>query len=103
MGIAVLRIMYAVFMHVTFACANSDEETIIARKKREEAKHAARIEKVIKQFDDSGDGRLSKSEFVEIVRDSRVKTLLGALGVDLHDALLVFELTDDGDGEIDAK
>lgn len=103
MGIAVLRIMYAVFMHVTFECAASDEETILARKKREESKYAAQIRKVLKQFDSSGDGQLSRDEFLEIIQDVRVRTLLSALGIDIHDAHLVFDLTDDGDGTIGAN
>jgi len=103
MGIAVLRIIYGVFLHVTFACATSDEDTVIAKKNRDNKRFARRMNALFEQFDSSGDGSLSKEEFLQIVEDPRVKTLLSALELDIEDAELVFDLTDTGDGQIGAE
>merc|ERR1712205_15959 len=35
MGIAILRVIYGVFLHVTFKCASSDNAVLIAQRKRE--------------------------------------------------------------------
>jgi len=103
MGIAVLRIIYGVFLHVTFACATNDEEVVIAKKNRENAQYAQRMHEIFQQFDSSGDGYLTKDEFLQIVVDPRVKTLLSALELEINDAELVFDLTDDGDGKVGAE
>jgi len=103
MGIAVLRIIYGVFLHVTFACATNDEEVVIAKKNRENAQYAERMHEIFQQFDSSGDGYLTKDEFLQIVVDPRVKTLLSALELEINDAELVFDLTDDGDGKVGAE
>merc|ERR1719272_114207 len=103
MGIAVLRIIYGVFLHVTFACATSDDETVIAKKKRENKKYAERMHALFQKFDASGDGYLTRTEFRQIGQDPRIKNWLSAMDLELHDAELVFDLADDGDGQLSAK
>jgi len=103
MGIAVLRVMYGVFLCVTFECATSDDETMIARKRRENRKLADQMRKLMTQFDVSNDGSMSRAEFRKIEGDPKVVTWLSAMDFDLHDAELVFELADDGDEEMTAE
>jgi voltage-gated sodium channel len=103
MGIAVLRIIYGVFLHVTFACASSDDETVILKKKRENKKYAEKMHALFQKFDASGDGYLTREEFRLIGNDPRIKTWLSAMELELHDAELVFDLADDGDGQLSAK
>merc|ERR1719231_1473328 len=43
-GIAVLRIIYGVFLHVTFACATADDETVVNQKKREIKQYERKME-----------------------------------------------------------
>jgi len=102
MGIAVLRIIYGVFLHVTFRCATADEDLMIAQKAREEKRYEKTIHGIFKKFDTTGDGQLSKTEFREIAKDVRVQTLLAAMGLDIHDAEIVFDLATSEVDEISA-
>lgn len=102
MGIAVVRIIYGVFLHVTFSCAASDDEALIAKKQREAGKYAKKMNKLFNALDQEGDGFLDKDEFMQIIQDPRMISLLSALELEIHDAELVFDLTDDGDGKMSA-
>jgi len=92
-GIAVLRIVYGVFLHVTFRCVHNNEELLIAQKMRAEKKFNQKIHGIFKRFDTSGSGGLSWPEFLKIAEDERVKTLLSALDIDLADAETIFKLS----------
>jgi len=104
MGIACLRIIYGVFLHVTFRCATADEDLMIAQRFREEKRFAKQINDLFNKFDSSGDGSLSKDEFHEIAEDIRVKTLLSAMDLDIQQADLIFQLScPDGKDELTAQ
>jgi len=104
MGIACLRIIYGVFLHVTFRCASADEDLMIAQRLREEKRFAKQIKDLFVKFDTSGDGFLSKDEFHEIQEDMRVKTLLSAMDLDVQQADLIFQLScPDGKDELSAQ
>lgn len=104
MGIGVLRIVYGVFLHVTFECAHSDDSILVAQKNRENKRYADKMNAIFEKFDDSGDGVLTREEFQQIVHDDRVTTLLSAMDLEIHDPDLVFNLADDdGDGSITAE
>jgi len=102
-GIAVLRIVYGVFLHVTFACASSDDETLIAKKEREMKKYANKMHSLFLEMDNSGDGYLSRAEFGRVCQDPRVQTWLSAMELELDDADLVYDLTDDGNDKLSAS
>jgi len=103
MGVAVLRIVYGVFLHVTFRCAHTDEDLMIAQESRAQQKFATQIRDVFNEFDTSGEGYLSRDEFQDIGKDLRVKTLLLAMGLDVNHADLVFQLfCADGQDELTA-
>lgn len=97
MGIAVIRIIYGVFLHVTFACATSDDDTLIAKKNRENRKFADKMHELFTKFDASGDGYLTREEFAEIAQNPVVKTWLSTMDLELTDTDLVFDLADGGD------
>jgi len=92
MGIAVLRIVYGVFLHVTFRCAVDDESLMIAQKNREQKHFSKRIRTLFTKFDTSGNGFLSKEEFHRCAKDARVQTLLSAMDLPFFEPDLVFEL-----------
>jgi len=93
MGVAVLRIVYGVFLHVTFRCASADEDLMIAQKSREEKKFAHQIRHLFTRFDTGHSGSLSKEEFAGIREDHHCKTLLSAMQLDIQDADTVFDLS----------
>merc|ERR1712137_1056344 len=48
----------------------------------------------------SGDGLVSLEEFRELFRDKQLKMWLAAQDIEVQDAGLLFDLIDDGDGEL---
>jgi len=103
MKIAVIRVMYGVFLKVTFDCASSDDEAVIAKKRRENRKFAEQMRSLMTKFDTSKDGYMSRDEFRTIENDVRVTTWLSAMELEMHDAELVFDLADDGDGRLSVE
>jgi len=91
-GVAVLRVIYGVFLHVTFRCVHANEELLIAQKIRADKKYRDKIYDIFRRFETSGSGGLSWDEFSKITEDEKVSALLGALDLDIKDAKLVFEL-----------
>jgi voltage-gated sodium channel len=102
-GIGVLRVIYGVFLHVTFECATNDEDIVLAQKTREDKRFDQRMRALFHKFDVSGDGVLTRSEFSAILHNPRVKTLLSAMELDIDNPDLVFDLADDGDGQMNAE
>lgn len=103
MGLAVLRIIYGVFIHVTLACAESDDDTAIAKKRRENKKFADKMKALFQKFDDSGDGCLSRAEFAVISQHPAVRTWLSTMELEMSDSDLVFDLADGGDNKMSAN
>jgi len=48
-------------------------------------------------------GALSREDFEFALQDQEVRLLLSAMELDVNDARLVFDLTDDGDGSLGAE
>lgn len=92
MGIAVLRVIYGVFLHVTFACAATDDDAIMGNKKREFDRQEKKIQAFFRKHDTSGDGLLCREEFLRVVRDPSVKAwLAGALDLEINDPAFLYD------------
>merc|ERR1719215_1366300 len=92
MGIAVLRVIYGVFLHVTFACAASDDDAVIAHMQRQNVKQSKKIHTFFRKHDTSGDGCLSREEFLQLFGDPTVKAwLAGSLELDIEDPKFLFD------------
>merc|ERR1719265_417139 len=103
-GIAFLRIVYSVFLHVTLSCAEKDEELMVRKKAREIKKFANRMYALFKSIDTSGDGTLTKEEFCRFIQNEHVKHLLATMELDVHDGELVYNLIDvNKDGNVPAE
>lgn len=102
-GIAVLRIIYGVFLHVTFACASSDDASVINQRNREIKKYERKMKAFFRKFDQDGSGFLSKDRFLEVFANADVQTwLAGYLELEVHDVDLLYDLVDDlaGDNKV---
>merc|ERR1719359_2780946 len=53
-------------------------------------------------MDSSGDGYLTRDEFREVCKDERVSNWLAAMDLEIRDADLVYDLTDDGNDRLSA-
>lgn len=94
-GIAVLRIIYGVFLYVTFSSAATDDESVIAQKNRENKKREEKMMAFFKKFDSHSHGYLTKAQFMQVFEDPNVKLWLsGYLDLQVDDADLLYTLVD---------
>merc|ERR1740130_2353154 len=54
-------------------------------------------------LDKGGNGFLTREQFQEVGKDPRIMHLLSAMELEIRDADLVYDLTDDGDHHLSAK
>jgi len=99
-GFAVVQVVISVFIQQTFKVASRDEELMIRERKTESQAYSAHLEKLFAKLDASGDGLISRDEFNMVLQDDRILTWFAALEVDFKEVAGLFDLLDDGDGEI---
>jgi len=99
-GFAVVMVIRGVFLHETFQAVEHDDDLMILRQIRRKAKLTKKMEALFLEADDSGDGYLNHEEFVGVMKDDRVKAWLSAMGLEVSEADIVFEMVDDGNHKI---
>jgi hypothetical protein len=102
-GFAVVNVITGVFMHETFKVASSDDELMIVQKRRQNAKHAVKMQRLLQEADVSGDGYIQRDEFVDVMQKPAVRTWLSAMEIEVGDSELLFDLVDNGDEKISAN
>jgi len=107
MGIAVLRVVYGVYLHVTFACATADDAILVAQKKREDSRQDSKLRGFLMRhvFTDGNNAendQISREDFIQVFAEPNLKDWLsGILGLDVDNADLFFDLLDaDKDGAL---
>jgi len=78
--------------------AANDVELMIQERMKEKAKYIHKLQEFFRASDTSGDGKISASEFQEILSDPEVRTWLQMLDLEVHEAKILFTLLDNGDG-----
>jgi len=101
-GFAVVKVITGVFLHETFKVAASDDNLMVLQKRRQTAKLRKKMSSFLEHADISGDHKIQKDEFMEILEDKWVRTWLSSMDLEVSDGELLFELTDNGDGHITA-
>eukprot|EP00930_Biecheleria_cincta_P041858 TRINITY_DN28767_c0_g1_i1.p1 TRINITY_DN28767_c0_g1~~TRINITY_DN28767_c0_g1_i1.p1 ORF type:complete len:581 (-),score=108.82 TRINITY_DN28767_c0_g1_i1:118-1809(-) len=99
-GFAVLNVLNAVFVQQTLKVAHSDEDIAFLMKEREHNKYTSRLKAIFKEVDISGDGHVTIGEFERMLEKPKLKFWLTQLDLEYYDLLALFELLDDGDGQI---
>eukprot|EP00929_Paragymnodinium_shiwhaense_P067717 TRINITY_DN3404_c0_g1_i1.p1 TRINITY_DN3404_c0_g1~~TRINITY_DN3404_c0_g1_i1.p1 ORF type:complete len:621 (+),score=122.72 TRINITY_DN3404_c0_g1_i1:99-1961(+) len=89
---AVINVIRGVFLSETIKVAASDDELMIMQKQRQVRKHTEKMEALLSEADDSGDGQLDFEEFLSVMKDDRVKLWLSAMEIDISDPKLAFDL-----------
>jgi len=97
-GLAVVQVILSVFFQQTFKIAAQDEQIMITQRQNQAASTLKQLTRLFETIDTSGDGKVSASEFNQVMGDQRVKTWLSALDVDAEHITELFALLDDGDG-----
>mmetsp|Transcript_42608 Transcript_42608/g.92841 ORF Transcript_42608/g.92841 Transcript_42608/m.92841 type:complete len:120 (+) Transcript_42608:3-362(+) len=69
-------------------------------KQRAQRDYFRKLRALFQHLDISGDGLVSYEEFKSMLDKPEVKAWLSALEIDSHDLDVLFEILDDGDGQI---
>jgi Ca2+-binding EF-hand superfamily protein len=105
-GFAMLSVIQAVFIQQTMKSAQLDDDFVIQQKHREKEAYAAKLLKIFRKLDTSGDGLISRQEFSHLLESKDIRLLMSTLDVDVRDMDTardldaLFKLIDDGDGRI---
>jgi hypothetical protein len=97
---AVVMVIRGVFLHEVFEAAESDDDLMILRQMRRKAKISKKMHTLFHEADETGNGYVSHDEFIEVMKDDRVKAWLAAMDLEVSDADVVFEMVDRGDHRI---
>jgi hypothetical protein len=100
MGFAVMKVITGVFMQSTFAVAASDDDLMVIQKQRAGKILAAKMRSLLGRGDMDGDGVLDRDEFVRILKTQTTATWLSSMEVEVGDAGILFDMIDDGDGQL---
>eukprot|EP00811_Abedinium_folium_P036035 NODE_8781_length_1470_cov_10.174981.p1 GENE.NODE_8781_length_1470_cov_10.174981~~NODE_8781_length_1470_cov_10.174981.p1 ORF type:complete len:458 (-),score=91.29 NODE_8781_length_1470_cov_10.174981:96-1418(-) len=99
-GFSVVQVITGVFMHETFQVAASDDALMVVQKQRTMQKHATKMKLLMTRLDSSNDGVLDRLEFSRLLDDNQLKTWLSSMDVEVNDPLLLYDLVDNGDGQM---
>eukprot|EP00931_Biecheleriopsis_adriatica_P058121 TRINITY_DN34535_c0_g1_i1.p1 TRINITY_DN34535_c0_g1~~TRINITY_DN34535_c0_g1_i1.p1 ORF type:complete len:655 (-),score=120.25 TRINITY_DN34535_c0_g1_i1:105-2069(-) len=97
---AVIRVITAIFLKDTLEAASNDAEMLVQEKMTRKAAFVKKLEAVFIATDTSGDGTISEEEMCAMLEDSKFRTYLHALDLEVHEGAALFQLLDDGDKEL---
>lgn len=97
-GFAVVMVIRGVFLQQTFAVAASDEELMVVQKARASAKQQAQMKRLFEEFEVHDDeGKVTRERFRKALQNTKIRTWLSALELEVGDADLLFDCLDNGD------
>jgi len=99
-GFAVVQVITSVFIQQTFKVASRDEEVMIKERAAATQAYIKSLDRLFNALDESGDGAITWDEFESVLTDEKMKAWFAAIEVDAHELSSLFELLDDGDGQI---
>jgi hypothetical protein len=99
-GFSVIAVINSCFIKETFKVAAADDLLMVLEKEKEGLMHLHKMRRLLDLADSSGEGRVSQEEFSSIFHDKEVRLWMLAQGLDTSDAPNLFELMDDGSGEL---
>eukprot|EP00928_Gymnodinium_smaydae_P099020 TRINITY_DN9344_c0_g2_i1.p1 TRINITY_DN9344_c0_g2~~TRINITY_DN9344_c0_g2_i1.p1 ORF type:complete len:561 (+),score=144.59 TRINITY_DN9344_c0_g2_i1:127-1809(+) len=97
---AVVNVIRAVFITETNRVAAGDDEVAMMNKERAAKNYVAKLHDLFEELDDSGDGKVTRGEFEQLLTDSVMKRFLSTLELEVADLDNLFRLLDDGDGSV---
>lgn len=95
-----IRIITALFIKETLACAARDAEIALDEKKRGAEEYRTKLEDFFCAADTDGNGTISEEEFQKALSNATIKTYLSLLDLNVKEVEPLFKLLDDGDGVV---
>jgi len=102
-GYAVLNVVSAVFVQQTMKVAQQDQEYMMNLKQKQAEAYAQKLKRFFMTLDSSGDGLVSWDEFSVLLHDPQLQIWMSTLDLETHDLVQLFQMIDDGDGEISVE
>merc|ERR1712025_835193 len=90
-NIAVMNVLTGLFVDKVMKLALPDREEHTKNWKRMQRAHKKEVKKLLEDMDESGDGLLTRDEFVKHIQDRRLKAYFACLELDIKDAQLFFD------------
>merc|ERR1719277_1779265 len=85
-------------------CAGTNDERMIQQRMRARRKFVDKMTMLFEAADNTGDGSISREEFVKILTNERVQLWLQAMDFHIRDPEAFFAMIDtQGDGDVDAQ
>eukprot|EP00403_Amphidinium_massartii_P003209 CAMPEP_0178380970 /NCGR_PEP_ID=MMETSP0689_2-20121128/5740_1 /TAXON_ID=160604 /ORGANISM="Amphidinium massartii, Strain CS-259" /LENGTH=704 /DNA_ID=CAMNT_0020001135 /DNA_START=1 /DNA_END=2115 /DNA_ORIENTATION=- len=97
---AIIRIINALFLQETLKVASADLDMQVQMSMAEKQSYIEKLRGVFEELDESGDGLISLEEFQSVFTNARVKNIMSLLGLEIHEVSGLYDLLDDGDGQI---
>ncbi|CAE7896908.1 Sodium channel protein type 11 subunit alpha [Symbiodinium microadriaticum] len=97
---AVIRIVTALFLQETLSNAANDADMLLENSRRLAKDYQDKLEELFQAADNDGDGSLTPDEFVDALSIPGVQRYLTMLDVRVQDCRPLFDILDDGDGQI---
>lgn len=99
-SIVLFNLMTAIVVKNAFDAAEEDEEALENAKKMEEERSIDKLTEMFYEMDEDGSGTLSIEEFTDVLDDVNFIRTMKTLDIDLEELPDIFEILDDGDGQI---
>ncbi|CAE7676036.1 Scn11a [Symbiodinium pilosum] len=100
---AIIRIITAIFLKETLATAAGDAALAVQEKVRSKEQYVSRLEDIFLEADDDGNGVITRAEMDRAVSNPVVLHYLSILEIEVHEVEPLFDLLDDGDGQVTIK
>lgn len=99
-GIVLFNLMTAIVVQNAYDASAEDMEAIAEDKRRENAKIHKELMDTFEDLDEDGSGALSQEEFNDCLDDYLFVRKMKMLDIDLEELPDIFEILDDGDGQV---
>lgn len=98
-----MNLVTAVIVEHAFSGAKDEAQELAARMEAAREQELEELQELFEKIDESGDGRLSKQELFSAVKRRRVRQKLRAMDIMTKDISELWDILDDGDGELEAE
>lgn len=97
---AIIRVISAIFLSQTMAIAARDHDFTCHERIMKHDRDVLRLKAIFEEGDRDTGGSLSRREFEQVLKDSRVQAWLAQLELEVNEVRGLFLLLDDGDGNL---
>eukprot|EP00931_Biecheleriopsis_adriatica_P036967 TRINITY_DN21230_c0_g1_i3.p1 TRINITY_DN21230_c0_g1~~TRINITY_DN21230_c0_g1_i3.p1 ORF type:complete len:581 (-),score=113.08 TRINITY_DN21230_c0_g1_i3:13-1755(-) len=103
-GFACIGVINGVFMQETFKVAQSDDEIVMRTAQNRHNAHVKKMMEFMYEADRTGDGKISKDEWLKVLENKFVYHWFAGQGLNLKNADRMFTLLEsDGDGKLSVE